>query len=79
MTSTTRNAHAELSLDPIRCDGRGVCHELLPELIELDEWGYPVFLTGGLGTAVPEELMEHAQRAVESCPVLALKLTRTRK
>lgn len=79
MTHSTKNAHAELSLDPIRCDGRGVCHELLPELIELDEWGYPVFLTGGLATAVPENLLTHAQRAVESCPVLALKLSKTRK
>ena len=29
-------------LDPIACDGRGVCAELLPERIELDDWGYPM-------------------------------------
>ena len=32
---------AHLRLDPIACDGHGNCHELLPELIGLDRWGYP--------------------------------------
>ena len=32
----------ELVLDPVACDGRGVCAEMLPERIELDRWGYPV-------------------------------------
>ena len=31
----------ELVLDPVACDGRGVCAEMLPERIELDRWGYP--------------------------------------
>ena len=28
-----------LKVDPIACDGRGLCAELLPELITLDDWG----------------------------------------
>jgi ferredoxin len=30
-----------LVVDPIACDGAGVCAELLPELISLDPWGFP--------------------------------------
>jgi ferredoxin len=61
-----------IAVDRIRCDGRGICAELLPELIRLDDWGYPVVAPG----AVPEHLMAHAQKAVASCPVLALTLRR---
>ena len=58
------------SIDRIRCDGYGMCAELLPERIELDDWGYPIVPPG----AVPDELLEHARRAVAVCPVLALQL-----
>ena len=62
----------ELSVDRIRCDGHGLCAELLPELVEMDDWGYPVLRPG----AVPEHLRGHAARAVAACPVLALRLQR---
>ena len=59
-----------LNIDRIGCDGRGICAELLPELLELDEWGYPI-----VGAAdVPAALIEHARRAVTACPVLAFRL-----
>ena len=61
-----------VSVDRIRCDGRGVCAELLPEMIRLDDWGYPVVTPG----AVPDRLLVHARRAVKSCPVLALRVQR---
>jgi ferredoxin len=67
---------ARLQLDPIRCDGNGGCAELLPELIQLDEWGYPR-LAGPAdrsGTPVPASLQRHARRAVALCPKLALRL-----
>lgn len=57
-------------IDRIRCDGSGLCAELLPELIELDDWGYPIVAAG----SVPHALLDHARRAVAVCPVLALKL-----
>ena len=25
-----------------KCAGRGICAELLPERITLDDWGYPI-------------------------------------
>ena len=60
--------HYELRVNPIACDGHGLCAELLPEIIELDPWGYPILLSA----AVPHRLAEHAKRAAAACPTLAL-------
>lgn len=63
----------ELRVDPIACRAHGLCAELLPEMIELDEWGYPI-----LGTAtVPPALAAEAREAVTACPTLALRLDRS--
>jgi ferredoxin len=59
-----------LRVNPILCDAHGLCIEILPERIELDEWGYPIID----GTSVPRSLEAHARRAVAACPVLALRL-----
>ncbi|MGQ0839958.1 ferredoxin [Actinokineospora sp.] len=59
-----------LKVDMIGCDGHGVCAELVPELIGLDEWGYPVISA----SPVPEHLAKHARKAVTLCPQLALRL-----
>jgi ferredoxin len=59
-----------LIVDPIACDGHGVCAELLPECIRLDRWGFPIIEAGG----IPTKLVDHARRAAESCPRLALSL-----
>jgi ferredoxin len=61
-----------LRLDPISCDGHGICADLLPELIQLDDWGYPIVD----GAPVPEHLIAHVRRAVTNCPALALRLER---
>ena len=63
----------KLRVNPIACDGHGICAELLPELIRLDEWGYPVLA----GHEVPPTLESHARRAVADCPTLALMLERS--
>ncbi|NNN20211.1 MAG: ferredoxin [Acidimicrobiaceae bacterium] len=57
-----------LSINPIACDGYGMCAELLPELIELDEWGFPIIKT----KEIPASLIEHARRAERLCPTLAI-------
>ena len=59
-----------LRVNPITCDAHGMCAELLGELITLDPWGYPILVQG----QVPKHLVSHAQRAVASCPTLALIL-----
>jgi len=63
-----------LRVNPILCTGHGLCAELLPEQIDLDEWGYPLIS----GEPVPERLRPLARRAVTDCPVLALMLVRDR-
>ncbi|MFE0444352.1 ferredoxin [Streptomyces fungicidicus] len=63
-----------LRVDRVACTGRGLCAELLPELIGLDEWGYPVLKD----RTVPAHLRAHARRAVTACPRLALHLDRVR-
>jgi ferredoxin len=59
----------KLSVDMIACEGRGLCAEVLPELIQLDDWGYPMIVS-----EVPPGLQDHAREAVRLCPRLALTL-----
>ena len=67
---TVSVAGLRLEVDRIKCDGHGLCAEVLPELIALDDWGYPILRD----LAVPPVLEGHARRAVVDCPVLALHL-----
>ncbi len=57
-------------VDPIACEADGLCSELLPELIHLDDWGYPMLAA----EPVPPGLIDHARRAVQACPRVALVL-----
>jgi len=59
-----------LWVDPIGCKAHGLCAELLPEMIELDEWGYPLLAEG----PVTGRLRGDANAAVAACPSLALRL-----
>jgi len=61
-----------LSVDPIACSGHGICAELLPERIRLDDWGFPIVD----GRDIPPRLRDHAKRAAAACPRLALRLRR---
>ena len=61
---------AVVRVNPIACDGSGLCAELLPERIRLDGWGYPIVDPRPL----TPELRGHAERAVAACPTLALLL-----
>lgn len=59
-----------IRVNPIACEAHGLCAELLPELIRLDDWGYPIIDE----SPVPRELLGLAERAVDACPTLALLL-----
>ncbi len=61
-------------VNPIACEAHGMCAELLPERISLDEWGYPIVD----GRPLSSELISHAQRAALACPTFALLLERDR-
>ncbi len=59
-----------LEVDWILCDGYGLCGDLVPDLIALDDWRYPI-----LGREpVDRERLDAAQRAVDCCPMKALRL-----
>ncbi len=68
MTRSTRSTH--MIVDPIACDGHGMCAELLPEHIGLDPWGYPIVDRG----PIPSDHLGDARRTVALCPRLALRL-----
>lgn len=59
-----------LRINPIACEAHGMCAELLPELIRLDDWGYPILDV----SEVPPDLLGLARRAVDACPTLAVLL-----
>jgi ferredoxin len=63
-----------LHIDWTRCEGRGGCVDLLPELMDRDAQGYPLTTTD---TAVPRALAAPARQAVRDCPRMALRLTAT--
>jgi ferredoxin len=64
----------ELRVNPIACEGHGLCAELFPERVRLDDWGYPIVDP----EPIPAALEGHARRAVSACPMLALRLRRAR-
>ncbi|MGW5724209.1 ferredoxin [Amycolatopsis sp. NPDC003865] len=59
-----------VTVDPIGCRAHGLCADLLPEAVRLDEWGYPIVASG----PVPQALLAEARRAAAACPALALRL-----
>ena len=60
---------ATLRVDWPACQARGLCHELLPEVVDLDEWGYPL-----VRMPVPDALLAEARAAARACPRLALRV-----
>jgi sulfoxide reductase heme-binding subunit YedZ len=67
----TGDTTLRLRVDPTACTGHGLCAELLPELVALDRWGYPLLAD----QPVPVSLLSRARRTVTDCPALALRLT----
>ena len=72
-----------LHIDWTRCDGRGLCAELLPTVLGRDDWGYPLAQQADDGdpTNVPISAgdVEGAGDAVYLCPKLALSLSPRQK
>jgi ferredoxin len=62
-------------VNPIACEAHGMCAELLPERISLDEWGYPLLD----GAPLDGREVEHALRAARACPTFALLVERERR
>jgi len=64
-----------LLVNPILCDGFGHCAELAPDLVRMDEWGYPIITTQPVPLANLAAL-ESARYAVRGCPRQALRIER---
>ncbi len=73
MSTRTGNG-VVLTVDPIACRAHGLCADELPEGISLDEWGYPILSSAPLS----RKLLRRAKSAAASCPVLALRASRSR-
>jgi ferredoxin len=67
-------SNLRITIDPVACDAYGYCAEILPEVIGLDEWGYPIVRDGPLD----KELVTMARRAARDCPKRALTLQEKR-
>jgi ferredoxin len=65
-------SHLRMTVNPIMCTGHGICADLFPEWITLDDWGYPIIKPGD----IPPALVDHARRAADACPTVALILRR---
>jgi ferredoxin len=74
--SAAEEAVSTLLLNPTVCDGRGMCHDAAPDLIDLDEWGYPLLPGGGLRADLTKADVKAAEDATHACPVLALHIER---
>ena len=61
-------------VNPITCEAHGMCAELLPERVTLDQWGYPIVDS----EPVSGTLLDHARRAAQACPTFALLVERER-
>jgi ferredoxin len=59
----------KVRVDPVKCEGFGPCHDLLPEVFLLDEWGYAHTEKDG---EVPPGREEDARQAAANCPVHAI-------
>lgn len=58
-----------LVVDPTKCDGVGICAIKAPDLITLDDWGFPMIKPSDL---IDSQLLKQAKRAVGACPKRAL-------
>jgi ferredoxin len=66
----TKQQGQQLRVDWILCDGYSLCADFIPEVIDLDEWGYPIIQPG----PIHPSLLKDARKAVDSCPMRALIL-----
>jgi ferredoxin len=77
--SAAQTSTSVLHIDWTKCDGRGLCAELVPDLLGRDEWGYPIALKGPPSARsdipLPSQRLDAAIDAVRLCPVMALTIT----
>lgn len=65
-----RETNVKIILDKVRCDGLGMCEAAAPDIFEVGEDGIVVVLD----ESPDEDRRDEVAQAIESCPVLALRL-----
>ena len=58
-----------LRVNPTLCTGYSYCAEIVPELITVDDWGYPIVSSREIDN---DDLLRLAHKAIATCPRLAL-------
>lgn len=61
-----------LRVDPVACEGVGICSHLAPDVVTVDSWGYPIITERDLHGRD----LAQAERAVSGCPRRAMFLDR---
>jgi ferredoxin len=64
----THGSSRRLVVDPVACDGIGICSHLAPDLVRVDSWGYPMIA----GDPLTPRQERQARKAVAGCPRNAL-------
>jgi len=57
-----------LRVDPVLCDGIGICSHIAPQIVTVDTWGYPIIASAPLD----RRSTRRAEAAVAACPRKAL-------
>jgi ferredoxin len=63
-----------ITIDAERCQGHNRCYQLLPTLVDVDDYGMASVLGDGI---VPETLHSQARLAVANCPEYAITIDET--
>lgn len=62
----------QLRIDATRCDGVGICALMAPDLVTLDQWGFPVIADVAdlvaSGQVTGQQAERQVRRAVRACP-----------
>jgi ferredoxin len=61
-------------VNPVACDGIGMCTQLAPDVVTTDSWGFPVVPNRDLSGRE----VKQTKRAVAGCPKRALVLEPSR-
>ena len=67
MRRSATTVPVRLRVDPVACEGIGLCAQLAGGAVELDRWGYPM-----IGAVLEPGDLGAARRAVKACPRKAL-------
>lgn len=59
----------DISIDPVKCTGHGLCALLLTDRVTLDQWGFPVVDGAPIDG---RRSVRRARRAERACPRRAL-------